>query len=86
APAVSSYQAQTPSMSAPYAAPGSSPYDTPYPSSALQGPVSPYQQNVQPSSPYDAPGATEPNYSQDAGMQYPPYQVPPQQWPPSYPS
>ncbi len=93
APGVSSYQAQIPSMPTPYPAPGSSPYDLPYPSSALQGSVPPYQQNVQPSSPYDVPGTFAPNYPQDGGMPYP-YQaqypqqgqMPPQQWPPTYPS
>ncbi|HVB23969.1 MAG TPA: hypothetical protein VNG51_18680 [Ktedonobacteraceae bacterium] len=92
-PGASTYQAQTPLTPSSYAAPGTSPYDTPYPAPAPQGSVPPYQQNVQPSSPYDAQGASAPLYSQDAGMSYP-YQVPnpqqpqvpPQQWPPSYPS
>ena len=89
----SPYNAQMPSM--PYAVPGSSPYDSSYPSSASQGSVPPYQQNVQPSSPYDVQGASAPSYPQNAGMQSPypyqgqnpqPPQGPPQQWPPSYPS
>lgn len=89
----SPYNAQAPSM--PYAVPGSSPYDSTYPSSAPQGAVPPYQQNVQPSSPYDAQGASAPSYPQNTGMQSPypyqgqnpqPPQGPPQQWPPSYPS
>ena len=92
-PGVSTYQSQMPPVSSSYGAPGSSPYDTPYSSSPPQGSVPLYQQNVQPSSPYDAQGPSTSNYPQDAGMQQPyqqpnqqQYSVPPQQWPPSYPS
>ncbi len=87
-PGASAYQAQPPSM--PYAVPGSSPYDSSYPSSAPQGSVPPYPQNVQPSSPYEAqsPAAswqqqntgTPPQY-QVPGQQPPQYQVPNQQPP-----
>lgn len=90
-PGASSYSAQPPSM--PYAVPGSSPYESSYPSSAPQGSVPPYQQNVQPSSPYEAQSPSASWQQQNTGMP-PQYQVPnqqppqgpPQQWPPSYPS
>lgn len=88
-PGASSYNAQAPSM--PYAVPGSSPYDSSYPSSAPQGSIPPYQQNVQPSSPYDAQRMSAPSYPQNAGQspypyqeqnpQPPQYQVPNQQPP-----